>query len=226
MLRADVRLVKHTTKIKTIDCLNCSSDCNDDVKRSNLVFRAERMRGWPPVLCHAVLTSDEHYNTNICMISGTKNRILHTAAALFAEHGYRGASVRRICDLARANPGAVSYHFGGKKQLYRTVLRRAAAALAELRIDDRTRDESSPAPELSELLDRLIERLPERRPEIRLLLRDLADGGGVAVEALEPRWCRVTGTFASRGGVGISVEAEYGAFPEEDDAAEPEGDGS
>ncbi len=58
----------------------------------------------------------------------TKSRLLETAATLFADHGYRGASVRRICDLARANPGAVSYHFGGKKQLYRLVLRRAAAA--------------------------------------------------------------------------------------------------
>jgi len=34
------------------------------------------------------------------------------------------------------------------------------------------------------------------------------------VAVLEPRWCRVTGTFAARGGIGISVEAEYGAFPD------------
>ena len=65
------------------------------------------------------------------MTSDTKSRLLDTAATLFAENGYRGASVRRICDLARANPGAISYHFGGKKQLYRTVLRRAASSLSE-----------------------------------------------------------------------------------------------
>ena len=70
------------------------------------------------------------------MSSDTKTRLLETAATLFAEHGYRGASVRRICDLARANPGAISYHFGGKKQLYRTALRRAASSLSEFSVSN------------------------------------------------------------------------------------------
>ncbi len=116
----------------------------------------------------------------------TRDRILNSATTLFADHGYRGASVRRICDLARANPGAISYHFGGKRQLYRTVLRRAAAALADLRIDNRDPDDLSPAPAIFDLLDRLVDRMSHRTTEIRLLLRDLADGGEVAVEALEP----------------------------------------
>jgi 7-cyano-7-deazaguanine reductase len=29
------------------------------------------------------------------------------------------------------------------------------------------------------------------------------------VTALEPRWCKITADFAVRGGIGISVEAEY-----------------
>ena len=33
------------------------------------------------------------------------------------------------------------------------------------------------------------------------------------VAALEPRWCRVEGTFNIRGGIGISVEAEHGERP-------------
>ena len=33
------------------------------------------------------------------------------------------------------------------------------------------------------------------------------------VAALEPRWCRVRGAFAVRGGIRITVEAEHGARP-------------
>ena len=61
----------------------------------------------------------------------TRERVLDAAESLFAESGFRGASVRDICNLAGVNPGAVSYHFGGKRQLYRSVLRRAAAGLAD-----------------------------------------------------------------------------------------------
>jgi AcrR family transcriptional regulator len=120
------------------------------------------------------------------MIHDTKTRLLETASALFAEHGYRGASVRRICDLARANPGAISYHFGGKKQLYRIVLRRAAASLAELSVTEDSPDRTSAPLEIAEALDRILQQVEVKPNEVQLLLRDLADGGSVAVEALEP----------------------------------------
>jgi AcrR family transcriptional regulator len=120
------------------------------------------------------------------MNSDTKSRLLETAAALFAENGYRGASVRHICDLARANPGAVSYHFGGKKQLYRTVLRRAASSLAEISATA-TEPEDDPTPlEINDAIGRVLRQIDAKPNETQLLLRDLADGGQVAVEALEP----------------------------------------
>lgn len=120
------------------------------------------------------------------MISATKTRLLETAATLFAEHGYRGASVRRICDLARANPGAISYHFGGKKQLYRTVLRRAASSLSEFSVPAVDGGEEAPPLSITEVLDQIFDQLDARPHDARLLLRDLSDGGEVAVEALEP----------------------------------------
>ncbi len=120
------------------------------------------------------------------MSSDTKTRLLETAATLFAEHGYRGASVRRICDLARANPGAISYHFGGKKQLYRTALRRAASSLSEFSVSNIDNGEDAPPLSITDVLDRVLDRLETRPHDARLLLRDLADGGEVAVEALEP----------------------------------------
>jgi len=120
------------------------------------------------------------------MNSDTRTRLLETAASLFAEHGYRGASVRRICDLARANPGAVSYHFGGKMQLYRTVLRRAASSLSELSVAEIGAGDDSPPLKITEAIDRILHQMDAKPNETRLLLRDLADGGNVAVEALDP----------------------------------------
>ena len=55
----------------------------------------------------------------------TRGQILDAAAHLFAEHGYRGTSIRAITDLAGANLAAVGYHFGSKAELLAAVARRA-----------------------------------------------------------------------------------------------------
>ncbi len=117
---------------------------------------------------------------------GTRDRLLESAADLFARHGYRGASVRRICDLPRANPGAVSYHFGGKRQLYRTVLRRAAAVLSQPEVIPNEEDGDIAPLKITEVVSQILDRLTDNPTATRVLLRDLADGGDVAVEALEP----------------------------------------
>jgi AcrR family transcriptional regulator len=59
----------------------------------------------------------------------TRERLLRTAARLFAERGFKKVTVRDICRTARANVAAVNYHFGDKAGLYREVLQLAAEAL-------------------------------------------------------------------------------------------------
>jgi AcrR family transcriptional regulator len=54
----------------------------------------------------------------------TRTQILDAAERLFAEHGYRGTSIRAITDLAGANLAAVGYHFGSKAELLAAVVRR------------------------------------------------------------------------------------------------------
>ncbi|MDX3854004.1 TetR/AcrR family transcriptional regulator [Streptomyces sp. AK02-01A] len=56
--------------------------------------------------------------------SDTRTQILDAAERLFAEHGYRGTSVRAITKLAGANLAAVGYHFGSKAELMAAVARR------------------------------------------------------------------------------------------------------
>ena len=55
----------------------------------------------------------------------TRQRLLESAGAVFAEQGFRNATVRDICERARANVAAVNYHFGDKERLYAEVLRYA-----------------------------------------------------------------------------------------------------
>jgi AcrR family transcriptional regulator len=59
--------------------------------------------------------------------AATRRALLHAAGAVFAEHGFRDATVRDICERAGANVAAVNYHFGDKEHLYSEVLRHAMA---------------------------------------------------------------------------------------------------
>ncbi|HET9986845.1 MAG TPA: TetR family transcriptional regulator [Longimicrobiales bacterium] len=105
----------------------------------------------------------------------TADALLRAGRALFAHHGYDGASVRAITDSAGANLGAITYHFGSKRNLYGAVLRECIAPLAE-RIRAAV---ASPAPPLErvEAVVRAYFRYMLDTPELpRLLMQELVMG--------------------------------------------------
>jgi AcrR family transcriptional regulator len=52
----------------------------------------------------------------------TRYQLLEAAGEVFADVGFRDATVRAICQRAGANVAAINYHFGDKETLYREVL--------------------------------------------------------------------------------------------------------
>ncbi|MBO7721198.1 MAG: helix-turn-helix transcriptional regulator [Kiritimatiellae bacterium] len=56
--------------------------------------------------------------------NGTKEKIIDSAVGVFAERGFRDATVRDICANAGVNVSVVNYHFGSKEALYAEVVRR------------------------------------------------------------------------------------------------------
>ena len=52
----------------------------------------------------------------------TRDRVLHAAGEVFAERGFRRATVREICRRAHVNIASVNYYFKSKEDLYADVL--------------------------------------------------------------------------------------------------------
>lgn len=55
--------------------------------------------------------------------SGTSEAILEAARAQFAEHGYRGATIRAIAARAQVDPALVHHFYGTKEALFAAAMR-------------------------------------------------------------------------------------------------------
>jgi AcrR family transcriptional regulator len=62
----------------------------------------------------------------------SRNKLINAALPLFAEKGYAAVSIRELAAKARVNSALITYHFGGKENLYRAVLENQFNQLMEL----------------------------------------------------------------------------------------------
>ncbi len=103
----------------------------------------------------------------------TRDRLIDAAGAVFAERGYRGATMREIAERSGANLAAAHYHFGSKQDLYRDVVRAHFERLDRRLAESGTVDSAATA-RLSR--DQLIELL---RARVRTMLESFLDEGSV-----------------------------------------------
>jgi TetR/AcrR family transcriptional regulator len=113
----------------------------------------------------------------------TREALLAAGTVLFAEHGYDGVSVRAIARRAGVNTAMISYHFGGKRQLYLAIL---GATFAEIVAEvEALAAARRPAPDvLRELVAAVGDLATRRHPHFcAMMLREALAGG----RRLEPQ---------------------------------------
>jgi AcrR family transcriptional regulator len=115
----------------------------------------------------------------------TRLRVLQAAGEVFAEEGFKSATVREICRRAGANVAAVNYHFGDKGRLYGRVCREGfQAALSRYPANMGITDDASAEQRLRAFIRSFLYRmLDETDPMLhrmhRLAAREMTEPTGV-----------------------------------------------
>jgi AcrR family transcriptional regulator len=104
------------------------------------------------------------------------DRILAAAAAEFAAYGFAGARVDRIARRARVNKAMLYYHFRGKDDLYRTLLRQTFERAAE-RLRAVAVSRAAPAEKLDRAIEGVAAFVAEHAFFPAIMLREVAEGG-------------------------------------------------
>jgi AcrR family transcriptional regulator len=89
-----------------------------------------------------------HWNCMAQPKRSTKDKLMDAAEKLFARKGFHGASLRDITAEAGVDLALVTYHFGGKKQLFIAVIERRGAVLNEERLQSLRETRAKAAPNI------------------------------------------------------------------------------
>ena len=106
-----------------------------------------------------------------------RTRLLETAGEIFAEKGFRAATVRDICSAAGANIASVNYYFGDKLALYIEAVKHAHGC----RFNDPPPSwtaETSPEQKLYDFVHGMLKHLLDNTVPpwtVKLMLREMID---------------------------------------------------
>jgi AcrR family transcriptional regulator len=141
----------------------------------------------------------------------TRQRLLEAAGEVFAEQGYRGATVRDICRRAGANIAAIKYHFGDKEQLYFAAVHYAHDCSKRFAINQGLGDKPTPRQRLHGFVRAMLMGiLEEGKPAWhgRLMAREMAEPTAVldqiAEQGVRPRLIALRGILAEILGTDVS----------------------
>jgi AcrR family transcriptional regulator len=114
----------------------------------------------------------ENANTGHTTHADSRERIIEAAAQVFSESGYRGATTRRIAQVAGVNEVTLFRHFGSKEELIREALRHMGRAEDSVTLPAEPVDA---VVELTEFSRHHLEQLFRRRALIRTCMGEGAE---------------------------------------------------
>ncbi len=117
----------------------------------------------------------------------TPKSLLAAASEVFAEKGYRDATIAEICKRAGANIAAVNYHFRDKESLYREAWRHAFSESVKAHPPDGGVSNSAPPEDclrgqVTALLHRIAD---EQSKEFLFVQKELANPTGLLDEVMK-----------------------------------------
>ncbi|OPX94623.1 MAG: HTH-type transcriptional regulator AcrR [Syntrophorhabdus sp. PtaU1.Bin002] len=117
----------------------------------------------------------------------TRKSLLTVASEVFAEKGYRDATVAEISERAGTNVAAISYHFGGKEALYGEAWRYALRESIKTHPPDGGVDQSAPPEKrLAGQMAALLRRINDtRNKEFWISYKEMANPTGLLDEVME-----------------------------------------
>lgn len=121
----------------------------------------------------------------------TRRQLLEAGGEVFAEQGFRDATIREICRRAGANVAAVNYHFRDKETLYAEVLRYAhGKALAKYPPLLDVSEEAAPEKKLHAFVLSFLLRIFDKGPDSwhgRIVTREMIEPTGALDSLVKER---------------------------------------
>lgn len=121
-------------------------------------------------------------------MDGVREKILDAAGRVFAESGYKSATIRQICQAAEVNVAAVNYYFGDKQQLYLDTVKQAHRRLSTQFPLPPWPEETPPAHKLNGFIRALLARMIGGKAtpwEQQLMLREVLHPTSACGELVE-----------------------------------------
>ena len=117
----------------------------------------------------------------------TQARLLKSACEVFAEKGYREATLAEICDRANANIAAVNYYFRDKATLYAEAWRQSfRRSLETYPADGNAPPDAPPEERLRGRIQSILQRISDPQSyEFDILYKELANQTGLLTDVMQ-----------------------------------------
>ena len=121
------------------------------------------------------------------MTDPTQQRLLEAAEQVFADKGYKAASIREICRLAGANVAAVNYYFRDKERLYIEAVKYANRCCTQGMPLPEWGPEVDARQKLRDLIRVMVTRMmqPTSAASLQLMVREMAQPTAACAELFE-----------------------------------------